>query len=206
MRLSVILSAAKDLGSVARDSSPSSRLRMTLLAFILTFAACQHRSDLPKLFPVPNASLVSEVGKPVQLDANKGYVTVYDFIFTNCAGSCPMMTRTMQLVTKKVDRKLPVRFVSISVDPARDTPAVLKEYARRVRKNDARWTFLTGDPQTVTRLSVDGFKLAAGTDTLLHSAKFAIADKNGTIREYYSGIEDDAVDHVVDSVRDLAKE
>ena len=180
-------------------------MRKTLLV-ALVLAACQHHSDLPKLFPVPNASLVSDAGKPVQLDANKGYVTVYDFIFTNCAGSCPMMTRTMQLVTKKIDRTLPVRFVSISVDPARDTPAVLNEYARRVRNNDARWTFLTGDPQTVTRLSVDGFKLAAGTDTLLHSAKFAIADKTGTIREYYSGIEDDSVEHVVDSVRDLAKE
>ena len=177
-----------------------------LLLLTLLAAACQHRSDLPKLFPVPNASLVSDAGRPVQLDAMKGSVTVYDFIFTNCSGSCPMMTRTMQLVVKKVDPSLPVRFVSISVDPARDTPAVLHEYAKRVRKDDGRWTFLTGDPQTVTRLSIDGFKLAAGTDTLLHSAKFAIADKNGTIREYYSGIEDDSVDHVVDSVRDLAKE
>ena len=176
------------------------------ILLVLTFAACQHQSDLPKMFPVPNAALVSDAGKPVQLDSMKGYVTVYDFIFTNCAGSCPMMTRTMQLVTKKIDPTMPVRFVSISVDPARDTPAVLKEYAQRVRNNDARWTFLTGDPQTVTRLSIDGFKLAAATDTLLHSAKFIIADKTGTIREYYSGIEDDSVEHVVDSVRDLAKE
>ena len=206
MRPSVILSAAKDLGSVARDSSPSSRLRMTLLAFLLICAACRHHSDLPKLFPVPNASLVSEAGKPVQLDSMKGSVTVYDFIFTNCAGSCPMMTRTMQLVTKKIDPSLPVRFVSISVDPARDTPAVLAAYAKRARNNDTRWTFLTGDPQTITRLSVDGFKLAAATDTLLHSAKFAIADKNGTIRDYYSGLEDDTVQHVVDNVRDLAME
>lgn len=181
-------------------------MRKIALLLTLTFAACRHHSDLPKMFPVPNASLVSEAGKPVQLASMNGYVTVYDFIFTNCAASCPVMTRSMQLVTKKIDPALPVRFVSISVDPARDTPAVLQEYARRVRNNDTRWTFLTGDPQTVTRLSIDGFKLAATTDTLLHSAKFAIADKTGTIREYYSGIDDDSVEHVVDSVRDLAKE
>ena len=184
--------------------------RFAFLALILT--ACHHESDLPRLFAVPDAHLVAETSKPVSLAANKGYVTVYDFIFTNCAASCPVMNGTMRKITAKVPKDAPVRFVSISVDPTRDTPAVLADYAKKVR-NDDRWSFLTGERNTIVGLSVDGFKLAAssgtpqpGAEPLLHSSKFAIADKDGWIREYYDSNEDDAADHVAATVKDLVRE
>jgi protein SCO1/2 len=138
----------------------------------------------------------------------KGNVTVYDFIFTNCAGTCPMMTATMRRITTKIDKNAPVRFVSISVDPQRDTPEKLRSYASKVR-NDPRWVFLTGDQKTITDLSINGFKLAASGSTseaVLHSSKFAIADKNGVIRDYYGATNDDSVDHVTGVVHDLLRE
>jgi len=180
-----------------------------VIAMLLLAVSCSHQSDLPKLFRVPNATLVSDAGKPVQLDALEGSVTVYDFIFTNCAGTCPMMTATMRRLTSKIDKDAPVRFVSISVDPRRDTPAALRGYASKVR-NDSRWLFLTGDAQTITDLSVNGFKLAASgssvNESILHSSKFAIADKHGVIREYYGATNDDAVEHVSATVNDLLRE
>jgi len=177
---------------------------MRRLLLVLLLFSCKHQSDLPKLFPLPDARLVNESGRPMQLSSLKGHVVVYDFIFTNCAGTCPMMTATMRRVTAKIDKDTPVRFVSISVDPKRDTPPVLQAYAQKVR-NDPRWTFVTGDWDTIRRLSIDGFKLATD-DQLLHSAKFAVADKNGVLREYVSSLEDDAVDHVARTVGDLARE
>jgi protein SCO1/2 len=181
-----------------------------IIVLLALFVACRQRSDLPKLFPVPNVSLVNENGQRVSLDANKGYVTVYDFIYTNCSGTCPMMTASMRRLTPRVSKDANVRFVSISVDPERDTPPVLRDYAKRVR-NDDRWTFLTGDRKTIVDLSVNGFKLAAsdpgpGGDPLLHSSKFAIADKSGMIREYYGGTDGDAPEHVAATVRDLLRE
>jgi protoheme IX farnesyltransferase len=179
-----------------------------IIAMALLAATCSHQSDLPKLFHVPNATLVSEANKPMQLDAMKGNVTVYDFIFTNCAGTCPVMTATMRRITTKIDKNAPVRFVSISVDPQRDTPEKLRSYASKVR-NDPRWVFLTGDQKTITDLSINGFKLAAGGSTseaVLHSSKFAIADKNGVIRDYYGATNDDSVDHVTGVVHDLLRE
>ena len=180
-----------------------------LVAMLLLAVSCSHQSDLPKLFPVPNAKLVGEAGQPVQLAAMKGNVTIYDFIFTNCAGTCPMMTSTMRKITSKIDKDAPVRFVSISVDPRRDTPAALRGYAKKVR-NDSRWVFLTGDAGTITDLSVNGFKLAASgssiDNSILHSSKFAIADKHGVIRDYYGGTSDDAVEHVTAAVSDLLRE
>ncbi len=185
-------------------------LRRAAFLLIAVFLGCRHESDLPKLFTVPNAALVDENGKTVNLALLKGEVTVYDFIFTNCRGTCPIMTNNMRALTKKVRKDAPVRFVSISVDPQRDTPAVLHEYAKRVR-NDGRWIFLTGDRGTIVRLSVEGFKLAAGDpgpggDPLLHSSKFAVADKNGVIREYYSGTDGDIAEHVSATIEDLLAE
>ena len=198
-----------------RSSRNARRLFMTsnvylLVVMALLVAGCSHQSNLPKLFPVPNARLVNENGAPVQLASLKGNVIVYDFIFTSCSGTCPVMTSTLRRLTGKIDKQLPVRFVSISVDPRRDTPAVLRNYASRVR-NDGRWIFLTGDEKTIVDLSVNGFKLAAGTggspnESVLHSSKFAIADKNGIIRDYYAATSDDAIDHVTATVHDLLRE
>jgi len=177
---------------------------------LLALLACQPRPDLPKLFPVPNAQLVDETGKTVSLGSMKGSVTVYDFIFTTCSGTCPIMTNNMRALTAKVEKDAPVRFVSISVDPARDTPAVLAEYAKRVR-NDPRWTFLTGERATIVDLSVKGFKLAAGdpgpgAEAVLHSSRFAVADKDGVIRGYYDATDGTVPEQVADVVEHLLDE
>lgn len=180
------------------------------LFFAVLALACQPKPELPKLYPVPDAKLVDEMGKAVTLSSMNGNVTVYDFIFTSCTGTCPIMTNNMRALTAKVAKDAPVRFVSISVDPARDTPAVLAEYAKRVR-NDSRWTFLTGDRDAIVRLSVDGFKLSAGDpapggEALLHSSKFAVADKNGVIRGYYDAADGTVPEQVAKVVEQLLDE
>ena len=186
------------------------RRSLSLLLVTLAIASCRNQPELPKLFPVPATMLVDETGRQVGLDSMKGSVTVYDFIFTNCSGTCPLMTSNMRKLTKKVPQDAPVRFVSISVDPARDTPQALAEYARKFR-NDPRWTFLTGDRDTIVKLSVQGFKLTAGDpvpggEPLLHSSKFAVADRNGVIREYYGGTDGDMAEHVAKTVERLLDE
>jgi protein SCO1 len=180
-----------------------------LLLLLLLFA-CKPQPELPELFPVPDTQLVDESGKPVNLASMKGNVTVYNFIFTNCTGTCPIMTNNMQAVTPKIEKDAPVRFVSISVDPARDTPPVLAAYAKRVR-NDPRWTFLTGDRQAIVDLSVKGFKLAAGDpmpggEALLHSSRFAVADKHGVIRGYYDATDGTVPEQVAEVVERLLNE
>ena len=186
-------------------------LLLTAHCLLLTaFVACYSRPDLPRLFPVPNTTLTNERGEQITLDAMKGSVTVYDFIFTNCTGTCPIMTNNMRALTVLVDKDAPVRFVSISVDPTRDTPPVLAEYAKRVR-NDPRWTFLTGDRDAIVNLSVKGFKLTAGDpapggEPLLHSSKFAVADKQGVIRGYYDATDGTVPEQVAEAVKALVDE
>lgn len=181
---------------------------LAVLLFVLI--ACQPQREFPKLFPVPNTALIDERGERVALDAMKGSVTVYNFIFTNCTGTCPIMTNNMRALTPRVDKNAPVRFVSITVDPARDTPQALAQYAARVR-NDPRWTFLTGDREAIVNLSVKGFKLTAGDpmpggEPLLHSSKFAIADKQGIIRGYYDATDGTVPEQVAKAVERLVDE
>ncbi|HEY0371362.1 MAG TPA: SCO family protein [Thermoanaerobaculia bacterium] len=181
-----------------------------LSVLLLLLAACTPRPELPKLFPVPATTLVNERGESVKLDALKGSVVVYNFIFTNCTGTCPIMTNNMRALTPLVDKRAPVRFVSITVDPTRDTPAALAQYAARVR-NDPRWTFLTGTRDAIVDLSVHGFKLTAGDpmpggEPLLHSSKFAVVDKQGMIRGYYDATDGTLPEDVAKVVEQLVDE
>ena len=147
----------------------------------------------------------------MKLSSMKGYVTVYDFIFTQCGGTCPLMTQSMNAVAKKIPADEPVRFVSITVDPKNDTPAVLQRYGKAAGR-DSRWIFLTADRDTTANLSQQGFKLAfndkapAGSEAILHSTRFVVADKDGVIRAYHDGTAVESRKNVVRDIEALLEE
>ena len=167
---------------------------MRFLPFLLVLVACSKRADLPVFSTVPDFTLTERSAREVQRDALAGKVWVADFIFTNCAGTCPLMTAKM----RKLQDTLPaeVQLVSFSVDPASDTPEVLREYAQRYGADPQRWLFLTGNRDALYKLSIEGFKLAvdatAGTELepITHSTRFALVDRQGRIRGYY-GMDDE---------------
>jgi protein SCO1/2 len=102
---------------------------------------------------------------------------------------------------RKLQDELPpeVQLVSFSVDPERDTPEVLAGYARQHGAASERWTFLTGAKDELYDLSIKGFKLALddvnGTEAepIVHSTRFVLVDKDGQIRGYYGGMEEEAM-------------
>ena len=84
-------------------------------------------------------------------DVLKGRVVLISFIFTNCEFACPMLaqklkqTRAAMVPAIKDD----VWYVSLSVDPDRDTPEAMKKFAERQGVDESRWIFLTGDKQNL---------------------------------------------------------
>ncbi|MBI3548871.1 MAG: SCO family protein [Elusimicrobia bacterium] len=153
---------------------------------------------LEVLGTVPSFTLTDGSGRSVRSDELLGAPWVGAFIFTRCAGQCPVMTTRM----KSVRRKLPgIRLVSFSVDPA-DSPAALAKYSK---ENGADWLFLTGRPGQVKRLSVEGFRLSAAEreGELIHSDKLALIDKAGRIRGYFDGMDVAAVDALEKAVATL---
>lgn len=97
--------------------------------------------------------LVDQDGEEVRFysDLLDGKVVVIDSMFTTCTAVCPVMSGKMRRIAEAAGDHLgrDVQLVSISVDPAVDTPAKLREYARRHKAPAAGWTFLTGTPGNV---------------------------------------------------------
>jgi protein SCO1 len=94
---------------------------------------------------VPAFALVDQEGRAVSEDVFHGRVTILDFIFTNCPLQCPVMTGQMWEMSRDL-ADVPVRFISISIDPERDTPERLREYAAAQGADTRRWDFLTDEP------------------------------------------------------------
>jgi protein SCO1/2 len=116
-------------------------------------------AHLPVYGSVPDFALIDQRGRPVQRGDFEGKVWIASFIFTQCPDECPLMTAEMARLQSNLAHLADLRFVSISVDPDRDTPAVLAQYAKRFDADSGRWFFLTGDKQAIYRLAREGFRL-----------------------------------------------
>ena len=106
---------------------------------------------LPTIAPAPDFKLTSQDGKQIALADLRGKVVAVTFIFTLCSATCPVLTPMMSMVQDRLgpDFGTNVAFVSITVDPDRDTPDVLKLYAQMHGADVPGWTFLTGEPAAV---------------------------------------------------------
>ena len=103
--------------------------------------------------------LVTQDGEEVRFftDVLKDQVVAINFIFTHCLGACPIITERMKMARNILGEELgnSIRYITISIDPARDTPAAMKKF-KETHKADGNWVFLTGEKanldNVVTRL------------------------------------------------------
>lgn len=168
-------------------------------------------------------SLVNRDGRTIRLEDLAGAPWVADFIFTRCPASCPMMSARMARLSRSLPADLDVLLVSISVDPAYDTPEVLNRYAERYLAPEQapdRWLFLTGEREDVRRLCVEGFKLGLDMDPppgmagpepgirsepILHSTRFVLVDGEGQIRGYYEAFDEASTEKLRQDLLRLAE-
>ncbi len=137
--------------------------------------------------PVPPFRFSQASGGTLGLEDLKGKVWVAQFIFTNCAGFCPEMSKQTELLQERTKDLPDLHFVSFTVDPERDTLEALKEYSAEYRANDRRWHFLRASQEEIHRLGRDGFMLLNDTDALIHSKQAALVDRQGNIRGFFDG-------------------
>jgi protein SCO1/2 len=142
--------------------------------------------------PAPNFSLTNQAGKPFGMADVKDKVRLVSFIFTTCNGTCPATTHRMcqiqeSLSTAGLSKKGDVRLLSITLDPKRDTPEVLRNYMRLYDIDSNGWTFLTGDPAQVDKVVAAWGMWArpAANGQLDHPSRVFLVDKRGRIREIY---------------------
>jgi protein SCO1/2 len=159
---------------------------------------------------VPSFQLTNQNGQPFGSAQLAGKIWIADFVYTTCPGPCPMISSRMSELQKPLD-KTDVHLVSFSVDPEKDTPAVLRGYAERLQAEPERWDFLTGPKSVIYQLSHDGFKLAVsdGGDAQgvpVHSTRMVLVDRHGQIRGYYDAPEPEAVTKLLADANHLLRE
>jgi protein SCO1/2 len=148
--------------------------------------------ELPKIAQAPEFALISQDGAPVKLADYRGKVVAVTFIFTLCADTCPVLTPMMSFVQDQLGANFgeKIHFVSITVDPERDTPEVLKEYAQAFGANLSGWSFLTGTPDAIRdvtrRYGIFAAKTANGS--IDHTFLTSIIDQRGILRVQYLGV------------------
>ena len=179
------------------------------------------KSDLVEIGPVPAFKLTNQENKSISDKDYLGKVYVVEFFFSTCPTICPKMNESMLQLQEEFYGNPNFGIASITIDPAKDTPQVLKEHANLLGVKHYNWHFLTGDKEYIYSLANKGFNLYAGENNKVaggfeHSGLFALVDKNGKIRcrkdaqgnpiLYYDGLEASGVEAIKEDIKKLLEE
>jgi protein SCO1/2 len=147
--------------------------------------------------PMPDVALIDDHDTRRSLAEWNGTATVITFIYTRCPlpDFCPLMDQNFEVLQRGIaaDPALRgrVKLISVTIDPAYDTPAVLAAHAAHVKANPAVWTFLTGDVNTIDHLAAQ-FGVGVLRDpqqatNITHNLRTTLIGADGKIRKIYSG-------------------
>lgn len=178
-------------------------------------------TQLPDYGAVAPFVLMNQGGAAVSSRMLQGKVWVGGFIFTRCAGQCPLMMNRMVEIAKALEG---VQMVAFSVDPSYDTPDVLKDYAQHYQLDFKRWHLLTDWPDQTTAeaycppgqgcltstrwLAAESFHLSAADggsvqEPITHSVRLVLVDAQSRIRGYYDAMESEAVSRLKQHAKQL---
>ena len=154
--------------------------------------SASREDGLPRIGPAPEFSLTTQEGKRLSLSDFRGKVVAVTFIYASCADTCPLLTAKMAALQARLgpDFGPRVAFVSITVDPERDTPEILRRYAEGHGAKPAGWAFLTGTPaeirEVARRYGIYYKKMPRGD--VDHTFLTSVIDQRGTLRVQYLGV------------------
>lgn len=168
----------------------------------------------------PEFGFVNQDGEQITSADLEGKVYVVDFFFTSCPSICPIMTANMMKLQKRFSGFEEFNQLSFTVDPGRDTPEVLKQYALDRSIDTDKWNFLTGERDSLYAVAYD-FLSSAMEDSLapggfLHTEYFVLVDKEGNLRSrkdeqgniigVYDGTEAQDIRDLIDDIKVLIAE
>ncbi len=181
---------------------------------------------------VPEFSLTERSGKRVTRTDLLGKVWIANFIYTQCTETCPLQSARLARLQTEFKGEPDLRLVSITVDPERDTPAVLARYAERYAADPVRWLFLTGDKRAIYHLAKEGFRLGVvdpddqaragrllvalgpapaeathgSKGLVIHSSRFVLVDRQARIRAYHLPDDEPSLERLRQNVKIVLRE
>ncbi|EIT85685.1 electron transport protein SCO1/SenC [Fictibacillus macauensis ZFHKF-1] len=163
-------------------------------------------------WPVESFQFKNQDNQDFGLKDLKGKVWLADFIFSKCETVCPPMTSNLNQLQKIVKKdKIPLHFVSFSVDPVRDQPQVLKKFGKRYTEDFKSWTLLTGySKKKIESFAKNSFKVPVSPSPdpgqFIHGTTFFLVNKQGIIVKTYSGVENPPYEEIKKDARKLGEE
>jgi protein SCO1/2 len=139
-------------------------------------------SGRPRALPDP--ILEDQSGRPVQLSDFRGKPVLVDFIYTSCRSLCGVLSASFKQLAEQAGPDEDYLLLSLSFDPARDTPAVLDAYARRYGAQPNRWRFARVVDERALRELLDAFGIVVIPDRFgefQHNAAIHLVDRNGRL-------------------------
>ncbi len=167
-----------------------------MFALPLLVAALSAGADASRLAVIrqaPDFTLTDQDGRTVRSADLRGKVVVVSFVFTTCNGTCPATTHRMSALAQALKEQGlfkgdAVRLLSITLDPARDTPEALRRYMKLYDADPAHWGFLTGPREKVEKVIAAWGMWArpAANGQLDHPSRIFLIDPRWRVREIYS--------------------
>jgi len=154
-------------------------------------------------------NLKDQDGNPVSFKTFEGKIFAVNFFYTHCPTICAEMNKNISVLANGYAKNKMIDFVSITVDPQRDSTTVLKQYAEKFNAPAGKWLFLTGDTSTIYPLARNGFlvnALKVTNDDFIYSDKIILIDQAKRIRGYYSGTDPDDVTRLDNEIKVLVSE
>jgi protein SCO1/2 len=147
-------------------------------------------SRLAVIRTAPDFTLLNQDGKTTKLSDYQGKIVVVSFVFTTCSGACPATTHRLAKVRAALDERRPARpvvFLTITLDPERDTPEALRRYIK-LYDLPPDWTFVTGQPPAVAK-TIEAWGMwvkPTANGQLDHPSRIFLVDQKQRIREVYN--------------------
>ena len=161
--------------------------------------------------PIRDWKFIDQSNRPFGSQDLRGKVYVAEFFFTSCPTICPKVKSQMLRLEERFGDNPDFRLVSFSVDPKRDTPERMTEYAHKLGITDLdRWRFINGDKFEIYDLDEDYLSVAlenpAAEGGFDHSGYILLVDRKGFLRAYASGLQDEEVDHLMVDIEKLLEQ
>lgn len=189
-------------------------LALAVAAFVFALYARYTATKEPPLPVMGTVDMPFEFknqwGETITRETFNGKVWVAYFFFTTCPSVCPTMNRNAIDVQREFAKNPQVLMAGFTVDPENDTVAQLKKWADRHGAQRGKWHFLTGNRETLYKLSREVFKLGVQrgdeTHSIVHSDRLVLIDRQGRIRGYYSGMDKNAVQQLLQDIYRVLEE
>lgn len=173
--------------------------------FEMVDSTIQHQK---KYHHIADFSLTNQNGKTITQDDYKDKIYVADFFFTTCQTICPIMTKNMHEVQKKIIADNEVMLLSHTVTPDIDTVAQLKRYAIEKGVNASKWNLVTGDKKQIYELARKSYLAVkddgdGGPFDMIHTENFMLIDKSRQIRGFYDGTNLEEINRLLEDIKTL---